>query len=229
MKDTPSNKSLQATRDGRSSSAIAEDVISPACLSSGRWLKSFSHDYFTMKIFIQSIALVACWLLFAHVVVGQELAAFHISDAAYSSRPFLFNCPRFTSAGSTNASPNGVEGMMTILAKHFTTTNYPRGVIIIFQDALICQATPSKGERLGDPVGSPVMIFRDFSVPYPAGSRVLVHGHFIPLADLSEKSFNPPAPHYDTYTGDDAIKKMKEMGLEPPEDMDPAWKDKVKK
>ncbi len=30
------NKSLQATRDGRSSSAIAEDVISPACLSSGR-------------------------------------------------------------------------------------------------------------------------------------------------------------------------------------------------
>ena len=30
------NKSLQATRDGVSSSAIAEDVISPACLSSGR-------------------------------------------------------------------------------------------------------------------------------------------------------------------------------------------------
>jgi hypothetical protein len=30
------NKSLQATRDGRSSSAIAEDVINPACLSSGR-------------------------------------------------------------------------------------------------------------------------------------------------------------------------------------------------
>jgi hypothetical protein len=35
MKKEP-NKSLQATRDGRSSSAIAEDVISPACLSSGR-------------------------------------------------------------------------------------------------------------------------------------------------------------------------------------------------
>jgi hypothetical protein len=33
---TRSNKSLQATRDGVSSSAIAEDVISPACLSSGR-------------------------------------------------------------------------------------------------------------------------------------------------------------------------------------------------
>jgi hypothetical protein len=31
-----SNKSLQATRDGRSSSAVAEDIISPACLSSGR-------------------------------------------------------------------------------------------------------------------------------------------------------------------------------------------------
>ena len=36
MRKTWSNKSLQATRDGRSSSAIAEDVISPACLSSGR-------------------------------------------------------------------------------------------------------------------------------------------------------------------------------------------------
>jgi hypothetical protein len=31
-----SNKSQQATRDGVSSSAIAEDVISPARLSSGR-------------------------------------------------------------------------------------------------------------------------------------------------------------------------------------------------
>ena len=30
------NKSLQATRDGVSSSAIADYVISPACLSSGR-------------------------------------------------------------------------------------------------------------------------------------------------------------------------------------------------
>jgi hypothetical protein len=36
MQDMPSNKSLQATRDGGSSSAIAERVISPACLSSGR-------------------------------------------------------------------------------------------------------------------------------------------------------------------------------------------------
>jgi|GEM_PF-1824423 hypothetical protein len=33
--DAP-NKSLQATRDGVSGSAIAEDVTSPACLSSGR-------------------------------------------------------------------------------------------------------------------------------------------------------------------------------------------------
>ncbi len=31
------NKSVQATRDGVSSSAIAEDVIRPACLSLGRW------------------------------------------------------------------------------------------------------------------------------------------------------------------------------------------------
>jgi hypothetical protein len=30
------NKSLQATRDGRFSSAVADDVINPTCLSSGR-------------------------------------------------------------------------------------------------------------------------------------------------------------------------------------------------
>ena len=35
MRRAKPNKSLQATRDGRSSSAIAEDVISPARLSSG--------------------------------------------------------------------------------------------------------------------------------------------------------------------------------------------------
>jgi hypothetical protein len=32
---TPPNKPLQATRDGVSISAIADDVISPACLSFG--------------------------------------------------------------------------------------------------------------------------------------------------------------------------------------------------
>jgi len=37
---TSANKSLQAMRDGVSSSAIAEDVIRPACLSSGRYAKS---------------------------------------------------------------------------------------------------------------------------------------------------------------------------------------------
>jgi hypothetical protein len=36
MKTVPPNKSLQATRDGGFSSAIADYVISPACLSSGR-------------------------------------------------------------------------------------------------------------------------------------------------------------------------------------------------
>ena len=64
------------------------------------------------------------------------------------------------------------------------------------------------------------MVFHDFSHAYPAGTRVLVYGHFIPLANFSEKSFDPPALHYDTYTGADAIKKLKEMGLQPPEDMD---------
>jgi len=38
---TWSNKSLQATRDGVSSSAIADDLISPACLSS----RSAHYDY----------------------------------------------------------------------------------------------------------------------------------------------------------------------------------------
>jgi hypothetical protein len=33
---TQLNKTLQATPDGRSSSAFAEDIIRPACLSSGR-------------------------------------------------------------------------------------------------------------------------------------------------------------------------------------------------
>jgi hypothetical protein len=36
MKTWP-DKSLQATRDGRSSSAMAEDIIRPASLGSGRW------------------------------------------------------------------------------------------------------------------------------------------------------------------------------------------------
>jgi len=31
------NQSLQATRDGAFGSAVAEDVIGPACLSSGRY------------------------------------------------------------------------------------------------------------------------------------------------------------------------------------------------
>ena len=42
---TWSNKSLQATRDGVSSSAIAEDVIRPACLSSGRWADLTGASY----------------------------------------------------------------------------------------------------------------------------------------------------------------------------------------
>jgi len=36
MRPKTANKSLQATRDDALSSAIAEGVISPACLSSGR-------------------------------------------------------------------------------------------------------------------------------------------------------------------------------------------------
>jgi len=36
MEKTWSNKSLQATRDGRSSSAIEEAIINPACLISER-------------------------------------------------------------------------------------------------------------------------------------------------------------------------------------------------
>jgi hypothetical protein len=42
MIDQWPNKSLQATRDGVTSSAVADYVINPACLSSGRSAKGQS-------------------------------------------------------------------------------------------------------------------------------------------------------------------------------------------
>lgn len=188
-----------------------------------------------MKIFIQRIALLGCWLLLAPIIAGQELAAFQIPDPA---RSFLFISTPSAGSGSTNGSQRSVEGMVTILAKRFTTTSQPQVVTVIFgdkrltttnqsgpvtvtfHDAVVCQADRSKGAELGSPMGSPVATFREFSFTYPPGTRVLVHGRFMRMTDFSEKSFASPAPHYETYTGEEAIKKMREMGLEPPEDMD---------
>jgi hypothetical protein len=62
------HKSLQATRDGALSSAIAEDVISPACLS---WSLGGSTRMEWIQIFIWSvlgcypfyiIGVLVCWL-----------------------------------------------------------------------------------------------------------------------------------------------------------------------
>jgi hypothetical protein len=52
-------------------------------------------------------------------------------------------------------------------------------------------------------------------------THVLLHGRSVLLAELSQKALDP-ATNSQTYTGEEAIKKLKEMGLDPPEDMD--WK-----
>jgi hypothetical protein len=57
------NKSLQATRDGRSSSAVAEDVINPAGLSSGRlggdhFSSHYIHNILNMKTSVTLIVLL---------------------------------------------------------------------------------------------------------------------------------------------------------------------------
>jgi hypothetical protein len=148
---------------------------------------------------------------------AQDLAAFKIPDAA---RPFVFilRLPSQdgTSDHSTNATPLGVQGLQTILAKGFKTTPHPRGIVITFVDALICRAKLLKGKNES---GSVIQV-DGIPILYPAGTSVLVYGRPIRLADLNEKTFDPPMPPNKTYTGMDAIKKMKEMGLEPPEDMD---------
>ncbi len=172
-----------------------------------------------MRILNLIVEILLFWALPVLASGAQDLAAFKIPD---SGRPFVFTLklpsPDRASDHSTNAEPRGVEGLQTILAKGFKTTRQPRGILITFVDAVICRAQRSKGENAA---GS-VMVVDGMPVLYPAGASVLVLGRTMSLADLNEKTFDPPTTFSDVYEGEAAIKKLKEMGLEPPEDMD--WK-----
>jgi hypothetical protein len=170
---------------------------------------------------MKTLKLIVVMVIFCTLSIvqssAQDLAAFKIPDSA---RPFVFilRLPSQNGASdhSTNATPRGVEGIQTILAKGFKTTRHPRGVVITFVDALICRAQRFKGKEES---GS-VMLVDGMPILYPTGTSVLVFGRSMRLADLNEKTFDPPTTFNETYTGEDAIKKMKEMGLEPPKDMD---------
>jgi len=164
-----------------------------------------------MNIFIKNLIPLGCWLLLTSTVTAQESTAFQIHDQA---RSYLFNLP--SRSFSTNPPPSGVEGVVTILARHFTTTNQSGIVTVIFQDAVVCWTSSPEGKQREASVAT----FSDYSISYPGNIRILVHGDLIRLADLSEKTFEPQLTPTETYTGEEAIKKMKEMGLEPPEDMD---------
>ena len=163
-----------------------------------------------------ALMLTACILA---VMTGgaQDLAAFKVPD---SSRAFVFNLRTpsepVASGRSTNATPRGVEGLQTVMAKGFKTTQRAGVVTITFMDALVCHAHRIKGEESG----TSVMLVGEMSIGYPAGASVLVLGRSMRLADLSEKTFAPLTTFSDVYEGEAAIKKLKEMGLEPPEDMD---------
>ncbi len=172
----------------------------------------------------QNILMVGFCILVAVTTRGQDLvAAFKIPK---SPRRYLFNFHSPTwGAGSTNAVPRGIEGLQTALAKRFTVTQSQGVVTVTLFDALMCRAHRAKGEESG----SSVMSFGELNIGYPAGTSVLVLGNSMRLADLTEKTFDPPTTFNETHTGEEAIKKLKEMGLEPPEDMDPAWNDPVKK
>jgi len=169
-----------------------------------------------MKILNQTITTLAICGLSVAMARAQNLAVFKIPD---SGRPFLFNLSGYTShmvTSSTNSTKQRVDGSLTILAKGFKTERRTGVVVITFYDAVVCTASRSKGEG----VGSPVFSTDSYPLVYHADTRILVHGNSVLLAEVSEKTFDPPVPHYTTYTGEDAIKKMKEMGLEPPEDLD---------
>jgi hypothetical protein len=159
-----------------------------------------------------TLALGLC-ILFAKTGTAQELAAFKIPD---SPRGYLFNCRTLPEEDSTNGWPRSVEGTETILAKRFKTMRQSALVTIVFYDVLYCRANRRKGEKSG----SVVMTANEYSVSFPRWTSVLVHGQLIRLADFSEDSFKAPAPHYDHYEGKDALKKLKEVGLDPPDDMD---------
>ena len=147
-------------------------------------------------------------------VAGPEVAAFKIPD---SRRPFLFNFhPPSWGDGPAETPPRGVEGLQTVLAKRFKVTQRQGGVAITLFDAVVSRAHRAKGKESG----SSVMILPEWGISYPVGTSVLVPTGPMRLADLTEKTFDPPTTFSDVYEGEAAIKKMKEMGLEPPEDMD---------
>jgi hypothetical protein len=170
-----------------------------------------------MKILKQTIMMLAICSLPVASGRAQGLAAFKVPD---SPRAFVFNLRSpsevVASTCSTNAAPRGVEGLQTVLAKRFKTTQHSGVVTITFYDAVVCQAHRRKGKESS----SSVMVVAELSIDYPAGTSVLVYENYMRLADLSEKSFNPPTPHYQTNTGEEAVKKLNEMGLDPPDDMD---------
>ena len=128
---------------------------------------------------------------------AQDLAVFKIPDSA---RPFVFilrlpSQDRATER-STNATPLGVEGLYTILAKGFKTAPNPRGIVITLDGALICRAKRLKENESGSVIqidGMPIL--------YPAGTSVLVYGRSMRLADLNEKTFDPSTTPGKTYTG----------------------------
>jgi len=175
-----------------------------------------------MKTLIQIITVLTICGLSVAYGGAQELAVFRVPD---STRPFLFNLrpPVFpVPSASTNSTKQGVEGLLTVLAKRFEIERRAgptrAGVVAIrFYDVIVCQANRSTGEGMG----SPVFSTDGYTLEYPGDTRILLYGRSALLADLSEKTFDPPKT-FKTYTGEEAIKKLKEMGLDPPEDMD--WK-----
>ena len=196
------------------------DVIQTCLITC--WLRYTPLSEITMKAIKQTTVILGLCLLAAITGRGQDLVA--VFKIANSPRPFLFNFhPPSSGLDSTNAALRGVDGLQTVLAKRFQVTRRPGGVTVTLFDAVVCRAHRAKGDELG----SAVMIFREWGIYYPAGTSVLVPTGPMRLADLSEKMFDPPEPS-ETYTGEEAIKKLKEMGLEPPEDMDPDWKNRVK-
>jgi hypothetical protein len=162
---------------------------------------------------LKQIALMSTICILAAVTgSAQDVAAFKVPDSA---RAFVFNL-RMPSGRSTNATPRGIEGLQTVMAKGFTTKQRAGVVTITFMDALVCNAHRIQGEESG----TSVMLVGEMSIGYPAGTSALVLGRSMRLADLSEKTFAPPRAFNEVYEGEAAIKKLREMGLEPPEDMD---------
>ena len=176
-----------------------------------------------MKTPNQVITVLALCGLSVAFAGAQDLAVFKVPD---STRPFLFNLrpPVFpVPSADTNSTRQGLEGLMTVLAKRFETERRAgptrAGVVAIrFYDVIVCQANRSKGEGTG---WNGVFSTDGYTLEYPGDTRILLHGSSVLLADLSEKTFDPPKS-FKTYTGEEAINKLKEMGLDPPEDLD--WK-----